>query len=138
MKVAIQASVSWPPALTGGMPVAQCWPVSRHSFPSPLPDPEAALLPPNERRRSSDCVRWAVQVAQEAIAQSGLDPREVPTVFASSGGEMGVLDQLCRALATPDRSDLAHAISSISAQYGRRLLGHCHDLPAVIDRALLL
>jgi Beta-ketoacyl synthase, N-terminal domain len=66
-------------------------------------DPDAALLPPNERRRSSDCVRWAVQVAQEAIVQSGLDPREVPTVFASSGGEMGVLDTLCRTLAMPER-----------------------------------
>jgi beta-ketoacyl synthase-like protein len=66
-------------------------------------DPDAALLPPNERRRSSDCVRWAVHVAQEAIVQSGLDPREVPTVFASSGGEMGVLDTLCRTLAMPER-----------------------------------
>jgi hypothetical protein len=71
--------------------------------PVAVPDPEAALLPPNERRRSSDCVRWAVHVAQEAIVQSGLDPREVPTVFASSGGEMGVLDMLCRTLALPDR-----------------------------------
>jgi hypothetical protein len=68
-----------------------------------VPDPEAAILPPNERRRSSDCVRWAVQVAQEAIDQSGLDPRDVPTVFASSGGEMGVFDQLCRVLASEDR-----------------------------------
>jgi len=66
-------------------------------------DPDATLLPPNERRRSSDCVRWAVQVAQEAIVQSGLDARDVPTVFASSGGEMGVLDTLCRSLATPER-----------------------------------
>lgn len=71
--------------------------------PSVVPEPEAALLPPNERRRSSDCVRWAVQVAQEAILQSGLDPRDVATVFASSGGEMGVLDKLCRALATSER-----------------------------------
>jgi hypothetical protein len=71
--------------------------------PGEMPDPEAALLPPNERRRSSDCVRWAVHVAQEAIVQSGLDPREVPTVFASSGGEMGVIDAVCRTLATPDR-----------------------------------
>lgn len=67
------------------------------------PDPEAAILPPNERRRSSDGVRWAVQVAQEAIDQSGLDPRDVPTVFASSGGEMGVFDQLCRVMASEDR-----------------------------------
>ena len=68
-----------------------------------VPDPEAAILPSNERRRSSDGVRWAVQVAQEAIEQSGLDPRDVPTVFASSGGEMGVFDQLCRVLASEDR-----------------------------------
>ena len=68
-----------------------------------VPDPEAALLPPNERRRSSDCVRWTLHVAQEAIVQSGLDPREVPTVFASSGGEMEVLDTLCRTLSLPDR-----------------------------------
>lgn len=75
-----------------------------HPFqPDEVPEPEAAILRPNERRRSSDCVRWAVHVAQEAIAQSGLDPREVPTVFASSGGEMAVFDQLCRTLATPER-----------------------------------
>jgi len=67
------------------------------------PDPDASILPANERRRSSDCVRWAVQVAQEAMAQSGLDPHEVATVFASSGGEMDVLDKLCRALATAER-----------------------------------
>jgi hypothetical protein len=44
-----------------------------------------------------------VRVAQEAIAQSGLEPREVPTVFASSGGEMAVFDKLCRTLAAPER-----------------------------------
>lgn len=71
--------------------------------PDKVPEPEATVLPPNERRRSSNCVRWAVHVAQEAITQSGLDPREVPTVFASSGGEMTVFDTLCRALATPER-----------------------------------
>jgi 3-oxoacyl-(acyl-carrier-protein) synthase len=68
-----------------------------------LSDPEGTLLPPNERRRSTASVRWAVQVANEAIAHSGLDPAGVATVFASSGGEMGVLDQLCRALTTPER-----------------------------------
>lgn len=72
--------------------------------PDAVPDPVAMMLPPNERRRSSDSVRWAVQVAQEAMAQSGLDPRDVPTVFASSGGEMGVFDKLCRTLATPERT----------------------------------
>ena len=68
-----------------------------------LPDPDAALLPANERRRSTAGVRWALHVAHEAMVQSRLDPRDVATVFASSGGEMGVLDQLCRALATTER-----------------------------------
>ncbi len=71
--------------------------------PIAAPDPKATLLPPNERRRSSDSVRWAVHVAQEAIAQSGLDPCEVPTIFASSGGEMGVLDTLCCTLTMSER-----------------------------------
>ncbi|HXV69442.1 MAG TPA: beta-ketoacyl synthase chain length factor [Nitrospira sp.] len=81
------------PVLTGHRPFQ----------PDEVPEPAAALLPPNERRRSSDCVRWAVQVAQEAMAQSGFEPRDVPTVFASSGGEMGVFDKLCCTLATPAR-----------------------------------
>ena len=72
--------------------------------PDTVPQPEAGLLPPNERRRSSDAVRWAMQVAHEAVLQSTIDPRDAATVFASSSGEMGVLDQLCRALATTDRA----------------------------------
>lgn len=68
-----------------------------------VPHPEVALLPPNERRRSSESVKWAVQVAQEAMMHSGLDPREVPTVFASSDGEMDVFDTLCRTLTTKER-----------------------------------
>ena len=79
--------------------LAGAWPFRAESF----PDPETKLLPANERRRSTASVRWAVHVAQEAMAQSGLDPKEVATVFASSGGEMGVLDQLCRALTTTER-----------------------------------
>jgi hypothetical protein len=75
----------------------------RPFLPDSIPDPEPALLPANERRRSTASVRWALRVAQEAMAQSRLDPRDVATIFASSGGEMGVLDQLCRALATPER-----------------------------------
>ena len=103
MKVAIQGIGLLAPGLAG-WETGRAVLAGRGLFqPGEMPDPEAALLPPNERRRSSDCVRWAVQVAQEAIAQSGLDPREVPTVFASSGGEMGVLDTLCRTLATPER-----------------------------------
>jgi hypothetical protein len=86
-----------------------------------MPEPEAVLLPPNERRRSTAGVRWAVHVAQEAMAQSRLDPRDVATVFASSGGEMDVLDQLCRALATSERvispTLFHHSVHNTAAGY---------------------
>ena len=72
--------------------------------PGSVPEPEPSLLPANERRRSSDAVRWALHVAEEAVRQSTLHAQEVATVFASSGGEMAVLDQLCRALTTTDRA----------------------------------
>ncbi len=103
MKVAIQGIGMLAPGLAG-WDVGRAVLAGRLPFqPNEMPDPEAALLPPNERRRSSDCVRWAVHVAQEAIEQSGLDSRDVPTIFASSGSEMGVFDTLCRTLTTPER-----------------------------------
>ena len=68
------------------------------------PEPSASLLPPNERRRSSEAVRWALHVAQEAMQQAEADVREVATVFASSDGETGILDRLCTALAAPQRT----------------------------------
>lgn len=68
------------------------------------PRPSASILPPNEQRRSSETVRWAIEVAQEAIQQAEADAREVVSVFASSDGETGVLDRLCRELATPQRT----------------------------------
>ena len=83
-----------------------------------LPDPDAGLLPANERRRSTVGVRWALHVAQEAMAQSRLDPRDVATVFASSGGEMGVLDQLCRALAGVYDVDRSRLESDVRAFVG--------------------
>ncbi len=69
-----------------------------------VPSPAAAMLPPNERRRSSDIVRWAVQVAEEAMRQTSFDPRDVATVFASSDGDTDIFDRLCATLATTDRT----------------------------------
>lgn len=67
------------------------------------PEPSASVLPPNESRRSSEIVRWAVHVAQEAMDQAQADAHEVASVFASSSGETDILDRLCVALATPER-----------------------------------
>lgn len=67
------------------------------------PEPSASVLPPNERRRSSDNVRWAVHVAQEAMEQADADAHDVVSVFAASEGETDVINRLCTALASPQR-----------------------------------
>lgn len=66
-------------------------------------DPELTLLPPNESRRSSRIVRWALHVAEQAVFDAQVKPGDVTTVFASSGGETAIWHQLCTALASPER-----------------------------------
>ena len=65
---------------------------------SVTPDPMPSILPPNELRRSSDVVRLSLHVAQEAVQHSHLDPKTMATVFASSGGETGILHKICQSL----------------------------------------
>jgi Beta-ketoacyl synthase, N-terminal domain len=60
-----------------------------------------SLLPPAERRRCAPSVAWALAVAQEAVAQSGLDAGAFAVVFASSDGDGEIVHRLCAALATP-------------------------------------
>ncbi len=68
---------------------------------SVTPDPMPSILPDNECRRSSDVVRWSLHVAQEAVKQSQMDPKTMATVFASSGGEVGILHKICQSLESP-------------------------------------
>ena len=75
-----------------------------HLYEAAPPEPSASVLPPNERRRSSESVRWAVHVAQEAMQQAEADAREVTSIFASSDGETSILDRLCTTLAAPQRT----------------------------------
>ncbi len=70
---------------------------------SVVPDPMPSILPANERRRSSEIVRWSLTVAQEAVHNSQLSPKDMAAVFASSGGEVGILHKICLALALPNR-----------------------------------
>lgn len=68
---------------------------------SVTPDPMPSILPANERRRSSEIVRWSLEVAQEAVHNSQLSPKDMAPVFASSGGEVGILHKICQSLASP-------------------------------------
>lgn len=67
------------------------------------PRPAAALLGANERRRAPDSVLVALQVAQEAVTQSGHDAAALASVFASAHGDLAIVDALCSTLAADPR-----------------------------------
>jgi hypothetical protein len=61
------------------------------------------LLPANERRRVSATVRLALQVAEEAMAQSSLAMGSVCSVFATCHGDVEIINSICVALTEPQR-----------------------------------
>ncbi len=60
--------------------------------------PAAALLAPTERRRAPDTVTLALEVAQRACEAAGQAPRDLPSVFASTHGDLAISDYMCATL----------------------------------------
>lgn len=74
-----------------------------------LPDtapakPSPQLLPPNERRRAPESVAVALEVALAACHAAGRDPASLPSVFASTHGDLPITDYMCATLATDPRA----------------------------------
>ncbi len=61
--------------------------------------PQPHILPPNERRRAPDTVALALQVAQAACLNAGRDAAQLPTIFASTYGDLAITDYMCGTLA---------------------------------------
>jgi hypothetical protein len=62
------------------------------------PSPE--LLPANERRRAPGSVAVALEAALAACRAAGADPAALPSVFASTHGDLGITDYICATLAS--------------------------------------
>ena len=75
----------------------------REYEPARVPQPDAAVLPPNERRRAAVSVRWALAAAQQAVGASSYGAGEVATVFTTSGSDGETLHRICEALAGAER-----------------------------------
>jgi hypothetical protein len=71
--------------------------------PAPTVVPAPQGLPAAERRRTGITVRLAIGVAQQALEQAGADPRGLPAIFASSGGDGLICHEICETLASSDR-----------------------------------
>ncbi len=62
-------------------------------------DMQTELLPAMLRRRTSVATKLAFAAAERACQNAGVVPSELPVVFTSSLGEIGVTDKLCSAIA---------------------------------------
>lgn len=86
------------------------WPSSRDALrdaaawaPAPTAIAAPSRLPPAERRRAGAIVKLALGVADAAVAQAGVDPVTLATVFTAASGDGANLHAMCEVLATPER-----------------------------------
>ena len=66
--------------------------------------PSPQLLAPNERRRAPDTVALALDVALAACEAAGRAPQDLPSIFASTHGDLGITDYMCSTLAENPRA----------------------------------
>lgn len=95
----IEGPAFWAPTLPG-------WDIARAAFTGqgapvdpPAKRPSPQVLAPAERRRAPDTVALSLEVAAQAIAASGREARDLPCVFASAHGDLGINDYMCGTLA---------------------------------------
>ena len=100
LRVAIEGVSFWASRLPG-------WETARAVMTGEQPPPEAAstrpsptLLAPTERRRAPDTVAVALEVAARACEAAGRKPSDLPSVFASTHGDLAISDYMCSTLAT--------------------------------------
>jgi hypothetical protein len=65
--------------------------------------PDAATLPPAERRRVGRVVKLALAIGYHAAAAAGQDPAGLATVFSASGADGDICHEICQMLASSDR-----------------------------------
>lgn len=106
-----------------------------------LPDdaprkPSPQLLAPNERRRAPESVAVALEVALAACQDAGRDPATLPSVFASTHGDLAITDYMCSTLANDpaELSPIRFHNSVHNAAAGYWTIGNgCHAASTAIS-----
>ena len=86
--------------------------------------------PPRARHR-----RARARGRRGGVRESGCTADELPSVFASAHGDLGVTDYMCATLASAADRDLADQVPQLGAQRRGRLLDHRDRLPRGEHRA---
>jgi len=68
----------------------------------PLPRLKPNILRANERRRTTNTIKLALQAAQDLFPDQPLED-DISAVFTSSEGDLDIVDSICSALAMPER-----------------------------------
>jgi hypothetical protein len=89
----------WAPRLPGWQIAAPVLRVEAAAPVQPAPRPAPTLLGPTERRRAPDTVAIALEVAGRACESAGADPKQLPSIFASTHGDLAINDYMSETLA---------------------------------------
>ena len=90
----------WSPRLPGWDHACDVAAGRTSALETPQPRVSPAMLAPTERRRAPDTVALALEVACRACEAAGVDPKSIPSVFASTYGDLPINDYMCSTLAT--------------------------------------
>jgi hypothetical protein len=76
-------------------------------------DIDKTLIPVDMRRRTSMATRIAITAAKNACEKAAVETQNLPSVFASLGGEIQVTDSLCRSLDDDGRLSPTQFLNSV-------------------------
>ena len=96
----IEGPAFWAPSLPGWELASAVFRGEAAPADSPAKRPSPQVLAPAERRRAPDTVALALEVAAAAVAASGRVAADLPCVFASAHGDLGINDYMCSTLAS--------------------------------------
>jgi hypothetical protein len=96
--VYVEAVGLFAPGLTGWASARDVLAGERDYRAETLPRYKPLRLPANERRRATEVVRLAFGACEDAVAERVEDAAGLASVFAASGGDYIINDQICRAL----------------------------------------
>lgn len=95
----IEGPAFWAPTLPGWDIASAVFRGEASPADPPAKRPSPQVLAPAERRRAPDTVALALEVATAAVAGAGRNAADLPCVFASAHGDLGINDYMCSTLA---------------------------------------
>lgn len=98
LRVAIEGVAFWAARLPGWETARAVMRGEQDAPAAPSARPAPTLLAPTERRRAPDTVAVALEVAARACEAAGRKPSDLPSVFASTHGDLAISDYMCSTL----------------------------------------